>query len=175
MAWQACLKKTSIELELLTNPDMFSMFEGGTPGGITQALYQYARASNKYMSHRFNSKEVISVLLYLDANNLYGWAMSRLLPAGRFNWVNPSKLMSDNINTYANCENEDYLLKVDVKYPKELHNLHNDLLFMGEKTKINGVKKLVSNLNDKKNYVVHPKMLNQALNSIWTGLFANLK
>ena len=71
--------------------------------------------------------------------------------------------MHDNINFYANCENEDYLLEVDVMYPKELHNLHNNFPFMYEKMKINRVKKLVLNLDDKQNYVVHMKALNQAL------------
>ena len=89
--------------------------------------------------------------------------MSQLLPTGGFNWVDPSQFISDKIDTYANCENEGYLLEADVKYPKELHDLHNDLPFMCEKMKINGVEKLVHNINDKKNYVVHIKALNQAL------------
>ena len=62
-----------------------------------------------------------------------------------------------------NCDNEGYLLEVDVRYPKELHDSHNDLLFMCEKMNISGVEKLVPDLNDKKNYIVHIKALNQAL------------
>ena len=67
--------------------------------------------------------------------------------------------MPNKIDSYSNCENEGYLLEVTVRYPKETHNLHNDLPFMCEKMKINGVE----NLNDKKNYVVHIKALSQAL------------
>ena len=92
-----------------------------------------------------------SYLQYLDANNLYGWAMIQKLPTGGFNWVDPSQFTPDNINFYANCENEGYLLEVDVRYPEELQDLHNDLSFMCEKIKINGVEKLVPNLNDKNN------------------------
>ena len=89
--------------------------------------------------------------------------MSQLLPGGVFSWVDPSQFTSDNINSYANCDNEGYLSEVDVKYSEELHDLHNDLLFMCERIKINDFEKLVPNLNDKKNYVIHIKVLNQAL------------
>ena len=71
--------------------------------------------------------------------------------------------MPANIDFYLNCENEGYLLEVDIKYPEELHDLHNDLPFMCEKMEINGFEKLAPNLNDKKNYVIHIKALNQAL------------
>ena len=89
--------------------------------------------------------------------------MIQPLPTGGFNWVDTSEFTLDKIDSYANWDSEGYLLEVDVRYSKELHDLHNDLLFMCEKMKINGVEKLVPNLNDKKNYVVHIKALNQAL------------
>ena len=75
LAWQACQKKTGIELELLTDPDMLLMFERGNRGGITQPVHQYAKANNKYMDDKFSPKEESSFLQYLEANNLYGWAM----------------------------------------------------------------------------------------------------
>ena len=149
LAWQACLKKTGIELDLLTNPDMLLMFEKGIRGGIIQAAHQYAEVNNKYMGDKFNPKEESSYLQYLDSNNLYGWAMSQLLPTGGLNWVDLSEFMPDKIDGYMNGDNKGYLLEVDARYPKELHNLHNELLFMCEKMKISGVEKLVPNLNDK--------------------------
>ena len=88
------------------------------------------------------------------------------LPTGRFNWVDDddvSKLTPDEIGKLANDNSKGYLLEVDVKYPKKLHDLDNDLPFMCEKMKINGVEKLVLNLNEKQNYVVHINALNQAL------------
>ena len=84
MAWKACLKCTGIKLELLTDPDMLLMFEQGISGGITQVVHKYASANSKYMGDKFNPKEDTTYLQYLDANNLYGWAMSQLLPTGGF-------------------------------------------------------------------------------------------
>ena len=82
LAWKACLKQTGIKLELLTDPDMLLMFEWGIRGGISQAVCPYALANDGYMGDRFDPKSESSYLQYLDANNLYGWAMSQPLPTG---------------------------------------------------------------------------------------------
>ena len=87
LAWKACLKKMGLKLELLTDPDMLLMFEHGIRGGITQAVHRYAEANNKYMGEKFYPLEESSYLQYLDANNLYGWAMPQPLPTGGFRWV----------------------------------------------------------------------------------------
>ena len=160
LAWKACLKRTGIRLELLTNPDMLLMFERGIRGGVTQAVRKYASANNKYMGDKFNPNDDTTYLQYLDANNLYGWAMSQPLPTGGFKWVdvNPNA-----ISELATRTDKGYVLEVNVSYPKELHNSHNDLPFMCERMEINGVEKLVPNLRDKKNYVIHIQALNQAL------------
>ena len=136
------------------------MFERRIRGGITQAVRKYASANNKYMGDRFDPKSHSSYLQYLDANNLYGWAMSQPLPTGGFKWVdvNPNE-----ISELATQTDKGYLLEVDVSYPKELHNPHNDLPFMCERMEINGVEKLAPNLRDKKNYVIHIQALNQVL------------
>ena len=112
------------------------------------------------MGDRFSPKSESSYLQDLDANNLYGWAMSQPLPAGGFKWVdvNPKE-----ISELATRTDKGYVLEVDVSYPKELHNSHNDLPFMCERIEINGVEKLVPNLRDKKNYVICIQALNQAL------------
>ena len=104
------------------------------------------------MGDHYDPNKESSYLQYLDTNNLYGWAMSQLLPAGDFRLVNndPSQ-----ISTLAASKIKGYLLEVDVRYPTELHDSHNDLPFMCEKMVINKVEKLVSNLRDKKNYVMH--------------------
>ena len=163
LAWKACLKRTGIKLELLTDPDMLLMFERGIRGGITQAVRKYASANNKYMGDKFNPNEDTTYLQYLDANNLYGWAMSQPLPTGGFRWVdvNPKE-----ISELATRTDKGYILEVDVSYPAELHNPHNDIPFMCDRMElieINGVEKLVPNLRDKKNYVIHIKALDQAL------------
>ena len=160
LAWRACLKRTGIKLELLTDPDMLLMFERGIRGGITQAVRKYASANNKYMGDRFDPKSESSYLQYLDADNLYGLAMSQPLPTGGFKWVDVNH---NEISELATRTDKGYLLEVDVSYSRELHNQHNDLPFMCERMEINGVEKLVPNLRDKKNYVIHIQALNQAL------------
>ena len=160
LAWKACLRKTLVRLELLTDPDMLLMFECGIRGGITQAIHRYALVNNKYMGDRFNPSEESSYLQYLDANNLYRWSMSQQLPTGRFRWVD---VKPDEISGLAKVKDKGYLLEVDVSYPRDLHDSHNDLPFMCERMKINEAEKLVPNLKDKKNYVIHIQALNQVL------------
>ena len=160
LAWKACLKCTGIKLELLTDPDMLLMFEWGIRGGINQVVRKYASANNGYMGDRFNPKSESSYLQYLDANNLYAWAISQSLPAGGFKWVdvNPNEIFE-----LATRTDKGYILEVNVSYPKDLHDSHNDLPFMCERMEINGVEKLVPYLRDKKNYVIHIQALNQVL------------
>ena len=85
LAWQVCLKKTEVKLELLTDVDMLLMVEKGNRGGICHAIYRFAKANNSYMKN-YNIDRKESFLQYLDANNLYGWAMSQKLPVGGFKW-----------------------------------------------------------------------------------------
>ena len=95
LAWKACLKKTNIELELITDNHMLLMFEKGIRGGMCQATYRYAKANNKYMNNYDKNKES-SYLEYLDANNLYGWAMSKKLPIGNFKWLDKDDISKCN-------------------------------------------------------------------------------
>ena len=139
---------------------MLLMFERGIRGGITQAVHRYASANNKYMGDLYDPNKESSYLQYLDANDLYGWAMSQPLPTSNFKWV---EIDLDQISDLATSKIKRYLLEVDVRYPTELHDSHNDLPFMCEKMKISKVKKLVPNLRDKKNYVIHIRALDQAL------------
>ena len=83
LAWQACLKKTEVKLELLTDAEMLLMVEKGIRGGICHAIYRYAKATNKYMKN-FNKDKEESFLQSLDDNNLYGWAMSQKLRVSGF-------------------------------------------------------------------------------------------
>ena len=82
LAWQACFKKTEVELESLTNIDTLLMAEKGIRGWVCQAIHRCAKANNKYMKNYDQDKE--SYIQYLDANNLYGWAMSQKLPVNGF-------------------------------------------------------------------------------------------
>ena len=86
LAWQACLKKTEVKLELLTGVDMLLMVEKEIRGGVCHAIYRYEKANIKYMKN-YNKDKEESFLQYLDDNNLYGWAMSQKLPVSGFKWI----------------------------------------------------------------------------------------
>ena len=163
LAWQVCLKKTNIELELLTDYDMLLMVEEGIRGGICHSIHQYAKANNKYMKN-YNNNEESSYIQNLDANNLYGWTMSKKLPVNGFKWTDNNKINEEFIKNYNKNDKKRYIVEVDVKYPKKLHDLHSDLAFLPERMEINKCKKLVCNLYDKKKYVVQINSLKQALN-----------
>ena len=76
LAWKACLKKTGVNLELSKDPDMLLMFEHGIRGGITQSVHRWAIVNNPYMGYEYDRSKLTEYLQYLNANNLYGWAMS---------------------------------------------------------------------------------------------------
>ena len=166
LAWQACLKKTNVELELLTDCDMLLMVEERIRGGICHSIHGYAKANNKYMKNYSNNDES-SYIQYLDANNRYSWAMSKKLPVNGFKWLDSdkiNKINEDFIKNYNENDNKGYILEVDVKYPKRLHKLHSDLPFLSERIKIDRCIKLVCNLSNKKKYITHINSLKQALN-----------
>ena len=163
LAWQACLKKTNVELELITDYDMLLMIENGIRGGICYAIQRYTKANNKYMNDYKKNKES-SYIQYLDANNLYGMAMSEKLPKKGFKWIADISRIDENfVKSYNKNSNKGYILKVDVDYPREFQNLHCDLPFLPEWMVVNNTKKLIRNLQDKKDYVVHINVLKQAL------------
>ena len=154
LAWQACLKKTGVKLELITDADMLLMIEKGIRGGICHSVYRHAKAkaNNKYMKI-YDKNNESSYIIYMDANNVYGYAMSKRLPVDGFEWVEDDK-----------DSDVGYFIEADVEYPKELHTLHSDLPFLPERMEANKCKKLICSLYDKKNYVDHISSLKQALN-----------
>ena len=111
LALQACLKETSVNLELLTDIDMLLMVENGIRGGICKAANRYAKANNKYRNN-YDKNIESSYVAYLDANNLYGWAMLQKLPVNCFKWVEKlSKLNERFIKTYDENSNIGEFLK----------------------------------------------------------------
>ena len=166
LAWQACFKNTEVKLELLRNNDMLMMVEKGIRDGICHAIYRYTKANNKYIND-YDKNIESSYLEYLDANNLYGWAMSQKLPVDGFEWLEEDDLLKFNesfIKNYDENSDKGYILEADVEYRKNLHKLHSDLPFLPERNKIGKCNKLVCTVQDKENYAVHIRALKQALN-----------
>ena len=165
LAWDACLKITDIELELLSDPNMLLMFEKGIRGGISIISNRYGEANNKYMQKGFNKNKPSKYLMYLDANNLYGCAMSEKLPTHGFKWLTGGEMEKlFNNRVIQVWEKTPCILEVDLEYPENLHDLHNDYPFCPERVKYkNGVEKLIPNLRDKTKYIIHYKNLIQCL------------
>lgn len=176
LSWQACLKMTEVELELLTDINMLLFIEKGVRGGICQISQRYAEANNKYLKNFDESKEK-SFIIYLDCNNLYGAAMSEYLPYGDFQWIDPSYFTEETIHLISDTNCYGYILEVDLHYPPELHSFHNEYPLAPERitvnenmlspymkellkdTKYSTVPKLILNLNEKKRYVLHYRNL----------------
>ena len=120
LAWDATLKITNVQLELLSDPNMVLMIESGIRGGIATILHRHAKANNEYMGTAFDPAEETKFISYLDGNNLYGWAMSKQLPTSEFKWMTDNELDGWK---HLSC-----FLEVDLEYPEYLHDLHNDYL-----------------------------------------------
>ena len=178
LSWDAMLKMTDIKLELITDIDMYQFIEKGMRGGISYIANRYGKANNKYMKN-YDEKAPSKYIMYLDANNLYGWAMSQYLPTDGFKWLSPKQIENINLGKYTDDSKKGLILEVDFEYPKELHDLHNDYPLGPEKIKVaqdmlsdyckkiadkfnisSGlVHKLIPTLNDKEKYVLHYRNL----------------
>ena len=175
-SWDAMQKMTDVRLDLLTDVDMLYFIEKGTRGGISTITHRYAHANNKYMKN-YDSQKESSHIIYLDANNLYGWAMIQKLPTGDFRWIKSPEYI--NLDSYDENSSKGLILEVSLEYPKELHSLHNDYPLAPEKITVGeemlsdycqmiksneGIKtgqmgKLIPNLRDKEKYVLHYRNL----------------
>ena len=156
LAWDACLRETKVNLELLHDQDMLLMVEKGIRGGVSMISNRYAKANNKYMTKEkdgrdYDPDEPSTFIQYLDANNLYGWAMIHKLPTDGFQWMTPWQL--------KNWFHHTCIVEVDLEYPIELHDLHNDYPLAPDHLRIGNNDKLVPNLGRKENYVVHYEAL----------------
>ena len=178
LSWDAMLKMTDIKLELMTDIDMFQFIEKGLRGGISYIANRYGKANNKYMKE-YNDKAPSKYIMYLDANNLYGWAMSQYLPTGRFRWMTKKQIDNIDLAKYKEDSTRCMILEVDLEYPKKLHDLHNDYPLGPEKVKVTNnmlseyskkiadkynistglVHKLIPTLCNKEKYVLHYRNL----------------
>ena len=152
---------------------MLMMFERGIRGGISHISKRYAEANNTYMDN-YDPDKPSSFIQYLDANNLYGWAMSQPLPTNGFKWM--KNLTVDSVIKILEKEQarkqggfggrhgpHGYIFEVDLEYPTELWQKHNDYPLAPERLNIDGVEKLICHFKPRKNYVVHFVNLRQYL------------
>ena len=157
LSWDAMLKVTEIKLELLTDPDMLMMVENGTRGGVSMISNRYSEANNKYMDS-YDETKPSKYIQYLDANNLYGWAMSEKMPYKDFKWVDVENDQPP-LEKITLDGDLGYILEVNLEYPNELHDLHNDYPLAPETMEINKVNKLTPNLKNKTKYILHHRNL----------------
>ena len=129
------LKMSDIKLELIADIDMYQFIEKGMRGGISYIANRYGKANNKYMK-TYDEKAPSKYIMYLDANNLYGWAMSQYLPTGGFKWMTEKQINKINLAQYNDDNKKGLILEVDLEYPKKLHELHNDYPCVPEKVKV---------------------------------------
>ena len=147
---------TGVKLELLTDTEMLLLFEKGIRGGMWNSIHNYAEANKKKYMKNYDSNKPSTYLLYVDANNLYGYAMSKKLSIDNFKWeINLTKFTTDFIKNHNEDSDIGYLLLVDVRYPETLCKEHEDLPFLPDKTKINKVTKLTCDIHDKKDYSIN--------------------
>ena len=175
LSWDAILNMTKVKLEIISNTDMYIFFEKGMRGGVSYIPDRYSKENNKYLKS-CDTKQESKHIIYLDTNNLYGYAMSKFLPTSGFKWIDPKEF---DLNKYSSNSWKGCVLEVGLEYPKELWELHNDYPLAPDKIEIkrekfsnyqlkiadhynipiSNVKKLVSNSFDEEKYMTHHENL----------------
>ena len=174
LSWDALLKSTKIKLDQIADPEVYLFLENSIRGGVSMISKRYARANNPLVEG-YDETKPTSYLVYLDANNLYGWAMQQSLPQSDFRFLSDEEISQLNIDKVDDNSSTGYILEVDLTYPQELHDSHNCYPLAPEKLKIKPemlsqyskelregqvfTEKLVPNLMDKTSYVLHYRNL----------------
>ncbi|XP_066914127.1 uncharacterized protein [Clytia hemisphaerica] len=178
MSWEAALKKTGISLQLLTDPDQYLFVEKGIKGGISMITQRYAKANLEDLPN-YDPTIKDTHLVYLDANNLYGWAMSQSLPIGNFQWLQDDEIEQFDVSIISDEAEDGFIIECDLDYPAILHDAHSEYplapermevaedmlspkqkeILRKENTEFKSYPKLVPNLFDKRKYVLHYRNL----------------
>jgi RNase P subunit RPR2 len=179
LSQSACLKFTGVELELFTHIDQLLLIERGIRGGISTICNRYSKANNPYVPG-YDPSQPSKYIMYLDANNLYGFSMSEPLPVGKFKFLTEEEIVAFDIYSIGEDDEVGYILDVDLDYPDDTHDIHNDYPLAPESITVSArlhspyakrlleklgrkpygdTTKLVPNLRRKRNYVVHYRNL----------------
>ena len=173
LSWDAALKHSEVELELITDIDMYLMIEKGIRGGISMISHRYAKANDPRMGDEYDASKPTSTLLYLDANSLYPTAMCEPLPIDQFSMVD--NLDAFDVTQVADDAEYGYVLEIDANIPNRLHGKFNDYPLAPEKIQVTqdmlspfqhrhfptnkSTEKLVPHLGRLEKYVVHYRNL----------------
>ena len=188
LSWDALLKHTGIQLELLADYNKYLFIEKGMRGGVSTEMKRYCKANNPYLQD-YNPKEETTYIQHLDTNNLYGWAMSQYLPVGNFSWMRTMPT-EEQIKSWRPDRKRGFIFEVDLEYPPELHDEHNSYPLAPESTQVpeewmspyqqalarelnlgkDRTQKLLLTLRDKTKYVLHYRNL-----QLYLGLGMKLK
>jgi len=151
LSWDRMPKYTEIKLQLLIDHDMLLFIKKWICGGISMVSNRYAKGNNRYMGKKFDRSKPSSFIMYFDANNIYGWAISQTLPTHGFKWMSNEDL--------DDWENKPCTLEVYLRYRDEFRDLHNEYPLASEQVKVNKVIKLISNLNGTEKHVLDSEIL----------------
>ena len=173
--WEAMLKMTGVELELICEGEveMFRFFERQIRGGVSSVFHRFSQANNKFMKD-FDPSQPSKFIVYLDANSLYPTAMMQPLPVGGFEWLSEGTL--EKWEKIVDSPDLGCVLEVDLEYPTELHDFHNDFPLAPELMEVGGIFKLIPNLKDKEKMVLDGRnlklflSLGMKLKKIWRGI-----
>lgn len=165
LSFDAMLKYTNVELELLHDYDMYLFIEKGIRGGITSCVKRYASANNQYIPSSHNPNLKNSFLAYVDSNNLYGFSMSKRMPLHSFRWLTEKEILKLDFLSVPDDSDIGYIVEADISYPTYLHDEHKEFPFLPEIKCPQWSKqpKLLTALEDKSNYVCHYMNLKQAI------------
>ena len=179
LSWDCMMKMTRCQLTLLNDPEMFNVLNANLRGGITMITKRYAKANNKYLHDAYNPAARSSYIIYLDANNLYGHAMSQPLPYDEFTWMSEAECQQVDWLAQTDDQPYGYFVECDLHYPDELHNHHNDYPLAAERIVVEdcllsetqenireryaishaATAKLIPNFFDKKKMLIHYRNL----------------
>ena len=161
-SWDAMLLKTQVEIQPIVDKEMYEMIEHGLRGGMCQVSHKEAKANNKYMEEDYDKTKPSNYIHYLDANNLYGLAMSQKLPIGKLKWT--KKIPTEKtVKEWSEIDDNAYILEVDLEYPKELHDEHADYPLAPENMNVteNLCQNIRKNFTDTTTMAKKPKMRRQ--------------
>ncbi|XP_017073465.2 uncharacterized protein LOC108109462 [Drosophila eugracilis] len=164
MAWDAMLKVTEVNLDLISDPEMLNFLQNAVRGGLVKCNQENATANNEYLDN-FDPREPTNYLASIEANNLSEWAMSQPLPYSNFTFLNDNEIEELDIKEHPSDGDVGYILQVDLKYPSYLHGSHSSMPFCPENQVLPGGnhQQVIAKITDKTDYIIHLKHLQLCL------------